>query len=214
MPGTLYHLVFAEEVYKRLVPIQKMDKISFMCGNLIPDLATDKEHSHYRKNASVEGFFVPEIEAVKKDLFCLNNPIYFGMYTHLYLDHYFIEEFLLRQFIWDLKNRMVINPRNHKKWDAKTFFSNDGMYGAYTSINHLILKDGLISKDLLDQIPAILPPTGIPLFDTRRPKTWKQELEEYFAQKKEYTGDIFDYSILCEHIQKIANQLIEEILVS
>ena len=37
MPGILYHLSFAEEVYRKLAPVIPLDKVSFMAGNLIPD---------------------------------------------------------------------------------------------------------------------------------------------------------------------------------
>lgn len=99
MPGILYHLSFAEEVYRKLAPVIPLDKVSFMAGNLIPDLATDKKKSHYRKKASVDGFFVPEMELVKRDLFVPEDSVKFGMFCHLYLDYYFIEEFLIPEFI-------------------------------------------------------------------------------------------------------------------
>lgn len=45
----------------------------------------------------------------------------------------------------------------------------------------------------------------------RRDKTWKAELEEYLAQKKEYTGEIFDYDRLWSCIERIATQFVQEI---
>ncbi len=211
MPGILYHLSFAEEVYRRLGTIIQLDKVNFMAGNLIPDLATDKNKSHYRKKASVEGFFVPEMELVKKDLLRPEDSTKFGMYCHLYLDYYFIEEFLIPEFIWDIKKETVINPRNNMHWDVETFFSHSGMYGAYTEINQLMVRDGHVSLSTVKEIPEILPSTGMAVFDTRRDKTWKQELEEYLAQKKDYTGEIFDYDRLWNCIERIATQFVQEI---
>ena len=211
MPGILYHLSFAEEVYRKLAPVMPLDKVSFMAGNLIPDLATDKKRSHYRKKASVDGFFVPEMELVKRDLFVPEDSVKFGMFCHLYLDYYFIEEFFIPEFIWDVETMRVINPRNNKEWDVKTFFSHSGMYGAYTEINQLMVRDGHVSISTMEEIPEILPTTGVTVFDTRREKTWKAELEEYLAQKKEYTGEIFDYNRLWNCIQRIAIQFIQEI---
>ena len=182
-----------------------------MAGNLIPDLATDKKLSHYRKKASVDGFFVPELELAKKDLFIPEDSRKFGMFCHLYLDYYFIEEFLIPEFIWDIERKMVINPRNNKEWDVKTFFSHSGMYGAYTEINQLLVRDGHVSLSTVKEIPEILPNTGLTVFDTRREKTWKAELNEYLAQDKAYTGDIFDYNRLCNCIERIAAQFVEEI---
>lgn len=211
MPGILYHLAFAEEVYRNFSEQMKLDKVNFMAGNLIPDLANDKKASHYRKKASVNGFFVPTMESVKKDLFVPSDSVKFGMYCHLYLDYYFIKDFLIPEFIWDTSTMKVINPRNHKEWDVKTFFSHDGMYGSYTEINDLMLKDGHVSLETVSQIPEILPSTGIHVFDDRREKTWKAELDGYLSQHKEYTGDIFDYYRLWASIEKIAKQFVTEV---
>ena len=153
MPGILYHLSFAEEVYRKLAPVMPLDKVSFMAGNLIPDLATDKKRSHYRKKASVDGFFVPEMELVRRDLFVPKDSVKFGMFCHLYLDYYFIEEFLIPEFIWDVETMRVINPRNNKEWDVKTFFSHSGMYGSYTEINQLLVRDGHVSVSTIEEIP-------------------------------------------------------------
>ncbi len=188
-----------------------LDKVSFMAGNLIPDLATDKKRSHYRKKASVDGFFVPEMELVRRDLFVPKDSVKFGMFCHLYLDYYFIEEFLIPEFIWDVETMRVINPRNNKEWDVKTFFSHSGMYGSYTEINQLLVRDGHVSVSTIEEIPEILPNTGLTVFDARREKTWKAELDEYLAQEKEYTGEIFDYNRLWSCIERIANQFVEEI---
>ena len=188
-----------------------LDKVSFMAGNLIPDLATDKKRSHYRKKASVDGFFVPEMELVRRDLFVPKDSVKFGMFCHLYLDYYFIEEFLIPEFIWDVETMRVINPRNNKEWDVKTFFSHSGMYGSYTEINQLLVRDGHVSVSTIEEIPEILPNTGLTVFDARREKTWRAELEEYLAQKKEYTGEIFDYNRLWSCIERIATQFVDEI---
>lgn len=211
MPGILYHLSFAEEVYRKLAPVMPLDKVSFLAGNLIPDLATDKKRSHYRKKASVDGFFVPEMELVRRDLFVPKDSVKFGMFCHLYLDYYFIEEFLIPEFVWDVERMKVINPRNNKEWDVKTFFSHSGMYGAYTEINQLLVRDGHVSVSTIEEIPEILPNTGLTVFDARREKTWKAELDEYLAQKKEYTGEIFDYNRLWSCIERIATQFVDEI---
>ena len=104
------------------------------------------------------------------------------MFCHLYLDYYFIEEFLISEFIVDVEEMKVINPRNNMHWDVKTFFSNSGMYGAYTEINQLMVRDGHYPLNTVKEIPEILPNTGINVFDTRRDKTWKAELKEYLAQ--------------------------------
>lgn len=211
MPGILYHLSFAEEVYRNLVMSKKLDKVAFMAGNLIPDLTINKKESHYRIPGTVDGFEVPNLEEVKKDLFDLNNALKLGIFCHLYLDYYFIEHFLIPEFIWDKENDKITNPRNKLEWNIKTFWSHDGIYGAYTQINELMIRDGHVSMQTVRTIPEILPQTGIPVFDERREKTWKAELEEYLSQHAQYTGEILDYERLWNAIESITKQFIDEI---
>lgn len=212
MPGILYHLAFGNAVYENCKNILTLDKKNFMSGNLIPDFATaNKNETHFQIPASVEGFFIPDLEVVKRNLYDIHNDVKFGMYCHLYLDTYFIRDFLIPEFIWDAENMQVINPRNHKTWTVKEFFSHNGMYGSYTEINQLMLKNNHIPTETLNLIPEILPETGIKMYDKRKDKTWKQELEEYMNQKKEYTGDVFNYERLWSFIEKTALQFSEEL---
>lgn len=213
MPNILFHAKFAKEVFRLLEGKTSIDKVLFWSGNQIPDLATKKTKSHYSKSASREGFYVPDLEAAKRELFVPGDSVKLGMFSHLYLDTEFIEGFLIPEFIWDDENMQVINPRNNKKWDVKTFFSHDGMYGSYTEINQLILENGDVTMEELNSIPEILPDSGITVFDERREKTWKKELEGYLAQKKNYTGDIFDYDRFCKFVQKTAKRFVEEYFV-
>lgn len=57
------------------------------------------------------------------------------------------------------------------------------MYGSYTEINQLMVRDGHVLLSTVEKIPEILPNTGLTVFDTRREKTWKTEIAEYLAQK-------------------------------
>ena len=204
MPGILYHLSFAELVFQKLSNKLPINKVDFMSGNLIPDLAKDKKSAHYSIQASHEGFFVPNMEIVNKELLVPENSIKFGMFCHLYLDYHFIESFLIPEFIWDKENNKVINPRNNKEWTRDEFFSNSGMYGSYTEINTLMIKNGHIPLDTISKIPDSLPNSGIAIFDSRREKTWRDELNEYLSEKKEYTEDIFNYQRLWNFIKKIS----------
>ena len=60
------------------------------------------------------------------------------------------------------------------------------------------------------EIPEVLPNTGMEVFDNRLKKTWKKELEEYIAEKKPYTGNIFNYERLWASIERIVFQFINE----
>lgn len=208
MPGTLLHVSFAEEVYKHIhFPTKKSD---FMCGNLIPDEASDKRVSHYRIPYSITGFFIPEIEKAKQELLIKNDSLKLGMYCHLYLDRLFITDFLIPEFDWDYQRMEVTNPRNGKTWTITDFLSKSGFYSSYTEINHLLIENNLIDMDIVNKMPNILPQTGISSFDTRRTITWKEELNEYLAQKPKYSGDFLDYDTLCKFLKKTAKKFIYE----
>ena len=62
----------------------------------------------------------------------------------------------------------------------------------------------------MNQIPTVPPDTGIPVFDQRRAKTWREELDGYLSEKKEYTGQVFDYERLWNCISSIAKTFVEE----
>lgn len=210
MPGLLYHLTFAKEIYRQLCNEFALNELDFLSGNLIPDLSSEKSIAHYSIKASLQGFWVPNLIIAKKDLFIPNNSIKLGIYTHLYLDYHFVENFLIPEFIWDTKNKKIINPRNNKEWNEYSFFSKDGIYSSYTQMNHLLLSDGYVSLDEIKKIPIELPKTGIKVFDKRRKKTWLTELEEYLENPKIYTSNLLDYNHLCNFIKKTAKQFIKE----
>lgn len=214
MPGTLCHFAFAEQVYQMLLPNMPLDKIKFISGNLIPDLAVvDKDVSHYRKSTTIPELLVPDMDRVKKELFVICDPIKLGIYCHLYLDYYFIEEFLIPEFIWDRPKMKIVNPRNKMEWDPEPFFAQNGAYyDAFNEINSLLIEDEYISMQTLIELPDVLPKSGIDIFDTRREKTWRSELEEYIATKKKYTGNVFDYQHLKSFMEKETIQLTAEIL--
>ena len=88
MPGIIYHLSFAEEVYRNIN--KPINNVEFFSGNLIPDLVIDKKLSHYRIPASTPGFEVPDMGVVKSNLYDINNAINIGMYCHLYLDYHLL----------------------------------------------------------------------------------------------------------------------------
>lgn len=217
MPSIMYHLTFAEEVLKNIQEKcrnVKLDKFDFLSGNLVPDLALDKKSSHYRMPASFQGFQVPNLKQARTELYDIDNSILLGMYCHLYLDYHFIETYLIPEFIWDEKQMLVINPRNKKSWPVEKFFAKPSkggiLYNGYTEINHKLISDGHIKMDTISLLPTILPASGLTVFDTRREKTWREELDNYLQQKVPYTGEALDYARLCNAISSIANKFVNE----
>lgn len=234
MPGILPHATFAELVRKAVLKqlwqklirfdihasitlfalFRTLQHPDFLAGNLIPDLATDKKASHYRISASVDGFVVPDMEKVKNDLFFPDTPVKLGCFCHLWLDYHFIEELLIPSFIWDAINNTVINPRNQKTWNPTVFFSQDGLYGAYTEMNQLMIRSGHVPLVKMDKLPDLLPPTGLTVFDTRKKVTWREELNAYLSTNKKYTGDVFEYEYFWNCIETLSSKFVEEICTS
>ncbi len=211
MPGIMYHLIFAEKVYRNLT--MDVDAVEFFAGNLIPDLALDKKSAHFSTFSSIKECKVPDINTAKKSLCDKSSSIKLGLYCHLYLDYYFIENFLIPEFVYNLDKQEVLNPRNGKTWSFEDFFSRsvkDGvLYNSYTQINSLLLSNGHIKKETLEALPDILPPTNIPLFDVRHEKTWREELNEYLSLNIPYTGEVLDYERLLNFISALAEEFVK-----
>lgn len=210
MPGLCYHAYFATLV-KNELNLQNEDLINmFYQGNFIPDMfdIEGKNRTHMYIPYSDE-FDIPDIDKIYKickDHF--KNPIVFGIYSHLYLDTRYIKEYLVPSFKWDMKNGVIINPRNNKRFTKEEFFGSKdtGLYLAYTSINPLLIKDCKLD---IDSISENLEMSGIDIFDIeRRDKTWKEELKYYLSQDAKYTGDVLDYNELTNKIKMFAKDFV------
>lgn len=209
MPGLLLHLCFGKMIYEKANEKLKLDKADFLSGCLIPDMTTDKRKSHYRVPASVGGYFVPQMDTVKKELLDLNNSVKLGIYAHLYLDYHFFENFIFKNYIWE--NGIVINPRNNLKWTYEDFFDRSGIYHSYGELNSLLFNKGDITPNDVSIIPEILPLTNIEIFDNRREKAWLQEFNGYLEEKCEYTGNLLDYEDTIRFIRQLVPKFIKDI---
>ena len=88
MPSISAHLGTAIKVKQKL----GISDDRFIFGALLPDITViDKEKSHYK----IQGTFymIPDLEYYKSH-FDLSDPLYFGYYFHLYLDYYYLEDYL------------------------------------------------------------------------------------------------------------------------
>lgn len=210
MPGTYCHVIFADMVYRILSKDIQLDKIKFISGNIIPDLAVaSKTFTHYRKKSSIPEIFVPDMERVKNELFTLEDPIKLGMFCHLYLDYHFTQGFLIPGLTWDRPRMKIVNPRNGLEWDPETFFrKGDGVYyRAFSELNSIFIKDANVVQTILE-LSEKLPNTGIEMFDVRQEDSWKKDLEKCI---EEYTGSVFDYEQVMNFMEKTAIKLATEI---
>ncbi|MBQ9116132.1 MAG: hypothetical protein IJY04_03825 [Clostridia bacterium] len=208
MPGILYHLTFAEMVALRLKEVlSPADRAEFLAGNLLPDLAKNKALSHFRKPASLDGMLVPDLQKAAELMLPPHRPLLFGAYCHLFLDASFIEEILIATFIWDKERKTVTSRESGLTVSIGEFFSDNGIYGAYTELNQLLIRDGYVSSELIDSIPDVIPKTGIEFLDYRREMSWREELNGYLSEKRAYTGRLLRYEFISERFNTFADRL-------
>ena len=105
MPNMSSHMAIAKKVSEKL----NINSEDFYRGNLLPDLYNDKIKSHYK----IQGkrYLIPDINRVKKEL-DLTNLENLGYLTHLLLDKYYLEEYLI-----NIKDDVFIDKRIYKDYD-------------------------------------------------------------------------------------------------
>lgn len=89
MPSMSAHMAIACKLSNKL----NVDKKEFIKGNILPDLYENKEKSHYK----IQGkrYTVPNIEEAVKTL-DLSKSIDIGYLSHLLLDYYYFNEYLIK----------------------------------------------------------------------------------------------------------------------
>ena len=208
MPGTIMHLTLGQMVYEGIKDLN-LNKIEFLSGNILPDEAADKGESHYRAPSSVEGYMLPHMETVKKELFTLTSPYKLGAFCHLYFDYHFFEDYLFPMFIWEHNNDKITSKETGESWSTKEFWSRSVFYSAYGELNHPIINSGLINMADVEEMPELLPYMESSRFDNRREQNWKRELKTFIETEHTYTGKILDFNKTVDLIKKIAEDLIE-----
>lgn len=210
MPGLLLHLTFGKMIYDKIGNDLNLNKADFLSGCLIPDMTTKKKLSHYRVPASITSYLVPDMDMVAKELLDTRNSLRLGLFCHLFLDYHFFENYIFKNYRWE--NGVVTIPTSGYSLSEDEFFSRDtGIYQAYGELNSLLLNDGKITYKDLDIIPIALPLTGISIFDERKEKGWREELNEYFITKNEYSGKILDYQQVILLLDELTNLFVKYI---
>lgn len=138
MPNMSGHMAIAKQVSE----ILNINNDDFYRGNLLPDLYIDKVKSHYK----IQGkkYLIPDISRVKKEL-DLTNMENLGYLTHLLLDKYYLEEYLI-----DIKDDVFKNKAIYKDYDILNkdiveYFKIDVPYleSILHDFNHNISNDKL-----------------------------------------------------------------------
>lgn len=105
MPNISSHMAVA----KRIDELLKINNDNFYRGNLFPDLFQDKNKSHYKIPGS--RYLIPDIEYVKENL-NLKDKKNLGILTHLLLDKYYLEEYLI-----NIKDNVFESKRIYNDYD-------------------------------------------------------------------------------------------------
>ena len=140
MPNISSHMAVA----KRVQELLKINNDDFYRGNVLPDLYDDKVKSHYRIKGT--RYSIPDIKRVKQEL-DLNKPINLGILTHLLLDKYYLEEYL-------------INIEENVFYEKKVYNDYDVLNKEI--INHFQLDIDYIYK-ILNNFPNDIPITKLEL---------------------------------------------------
>lgn len=180
MPGYIIHLIEADMVLKRLIQSADyanekkfMDKYwerIFLYGNLLPDTLSKEEKgiSHFWKEKDAgKVVLVPDLQAFseKYQVQLMNpaeNPLLFGYFVHLHLDYCFFRDyfrscvsFLDSEGIeteWlEAVDRVLVKKRNQLV-SLQTFFSEEYLYGDYTSLNHVLIEKYKLKLPEYDEV--------------------------------------------------------------
>ena len=128
MPNVSAHIGAALKVKERL---NIKDDI-FLFGSILPDIIDmNKMKSHYKERGTF--YMIPNLEYYKSN-YDLSNPLYLGYYFHLYLDYYYLEDYLE-------KNCKGIDVFNNKVYDDYDVLNNDLV--KYYDIDPIYIEDVL-----------------------------------------------------------------------
>lgn len=212
MPGMIEHLYFCstvcDEFIRNLQDDEKKDRTlkcflrkgqifsrdRFMLGGILPDLARDRNRSHWKvESRRVKGLFIPNMyDALRRLAEVKNWSLRLGIYAHLYLDLRFIVEFLVPKFEWKMFEKGEIRHLGTGEvMSVKEFFSGKGLYGAYAEINAMILENNLLDIDSIMEIGPQAPMTGLNELDDRVDESWKNRFETYLTHQAKETNRFF-----------------------
>lgn len=225
MPGYLHHLACANEVAKQLkgVPLSnygdiKLDTEKFVLASLIPDLAKDKQGAHYQSDEHVRnGWRYPNLAKMEK---LDDASVYLGIWCHLYLDYWFVMDFLSKKFEIRKKFgfKMVYDQWDSgRRWRLKDFLSPMGIYASYSASNRRLIAEGLLPEWLIQPIGGgeygvahrQPPRTGLRLYDEHGKHEWFDEVEYYLSESRPTNDNpIISYDDLRAAILVAANMFV------
>ena len=216
MPGFILHLTAARMFLDAFPMKDERDVDFFMTGAFLPDVSSDKFHSHFRDPALTDRMVeIPDLErflASYKDK--LDDPLIFGYYFHLYVDRRFFLEYLPK-IVTYMDSTHTITPvkaevtlariqKSGKILPLSKFLSDEYYYGDYTRMNtYLIERYHLPSNYHIDfpdpKIPGV-DYEGIPSFIEMMKGYLTVPLEDAFSLQ------VFDLEDILSFLQTISTE--------
>ena len=126
MPSIAVHMAVAKLVADML----NIDDNNFILGNILPDIVSGDD-SHHKIRGKY--YLIPDLSYFKNKL-DFNNKLHLGYYTHLLLDKYFLEDYILNN----------VNDLN--------IFKNKEIYKDYDCLNYRVINNYNLDVDKIKNI--------------------------------------------------------------
>ena len=210
MPGYVIHITFAKLVEEKL---KVKDSNRFFVGSLIPDACTcdfDKRKLVSHFDLEKKGLFKnPDLDKfLEKYSSMLDDDVVLGIYSHLYLDKYYYNQFMYDLYEFTektMKNKST--GRVFKIWEE--FFARNGIYEQYTPMNKMFIGDFDLDVKSLNFELKSLP--SMPEFDYEKLKTFKNVIMGFVNQDGLYTGEYIKYEDIVEFLEKLADIFVKNV---
>lgn len=231
MPGYVLHLTAAKMCVDRLKsqrsdsPVNARSRTwenGFYAGNLLPDVTSCKEQSHFRDPQYRDCLirWPKPRKFLDKYRDRMEHPVYKGYAFHLYVDKLFLRDYLPSAVrFYDQNGREAQKTseivcvhilRSGEDITVAQYLSEEYYYGDYTKMNTWLWE-----RFHLPEHPVMIGDPGIGEADCGRLQDVFDELENYRKVSADAVKDvkIFDPEKLVGFLEKAVDRIIPEIFV-
>lgn len=216
MPGFILHLTAAKMFLDSFPMKGERDAALFMTGAFLPDVSSDKFHSHFRDPDLTDRMVqVPDLDRFLHaygERLC--DPLFFGYYFHLYVDRRFFLEYLPKVVDYVDDSYALTSKREDVRFarirksgrilPLSNFLSDDYYYGDYTRMNtYLVERYQLPSHYVTDFADPEIP--GV---DYKGLSSFIDMMKGFLTVPKEAAFDlqVFDLFDVLSFLEKISTE--------
>lgn len=210
MPGYVMHAVFAKLAGEKL-GVRNNNR--YLVGALIPDACTwdydkKKEISHFTnklyyilKNPDLDLF-------LQKYGHLLSDDVVLGIYSHLYLDKYFYNEFMYE--IFEFSKDSITNKKTGRRFKIfEEFFVKGGIYEEYTAMNKMFIPDYNLDVPALNFTLNNLP--EIEEYDFSKLAGFRKKIIGFLEEEGRYTGEYINYQDVRAFLEILSTRFVNHI---